>query len=409
MPPTSAPSERSRVRRAPSRADYDRATIDAILDEGLVAHLGFAVDGQPYVIPTLHARSGDVVYVHGSAASRMVRTLTDPAHPTPACLTVTLLDGLVLARSAFHHSMNYRSVVVLGQARRVEGARRAARGAARRSPSAWCPAAGTRCARRAVRSSRAREVLAMELDEASAKLRRGGPVDDDEDYALDVWAGVVPLALAARRAGARRRGCATASRRRRSSTAGRRPERRAAWQLDAGRERAAHAVERDEADEPAVGLGDHERAVAAQRLGAQQGLQRRVARHAGVERRRPCRAARRRSASAGPRPPRRRRAPRAAGRAGARRRRSPGTTAGGSAGRTRPGRPARGRGAGTATGSASIRSPAVTPSMRSGERAGDDRAAGARAQEPAQDDDPDARERVAADEDRDSAPRPISR
>ena len=113
-----APSARSRIRRVPSRADYERETIDAILDEALVAHLGFAVEGQPYVIPTLHARVGDVVYVHGSAASRAIRALTAGVQ---ACLTVTLLDGLVLARSAFHHSMNYRSVVVLGEARPVEG------------------------------------------------------------------------------------------------------------------------------------------------------------------------------------------------------------------------------------------------------------------------------------------------
>src|SRR4051812_38037122 len=115
---TPAPSPRSRVRRAPARADYDRATIDAILDEALVAHLGFAVDGQPYVIPTLHARIGDEVYLHGAASSRMVKEL---GSGLPACLTVTLVDGLVLARSAFHHSMNYRSVVVLGTARFVEG------------------------------------------------------------------------------------------------------------------------------------------------------------------------------------------------------------------------------------------------------------------------------------------------
>src|ERR1700742_617956 len=115
---TTAPSERSRVRRAPKRADYERETIDAILDEALVAHLGFVADGQPYVIPTLHARVGDEVYVHGSAASRMVTLL---GAGVPACLTVTLIDGLVLARSAFHHSMNYRSVVVLGSARFVEG------------------------------------------------------------------------------------------------------------------------------------------------------------------------------------------------------------------------------------------------------------------------------------------------
>lgn len=189
--PQPAPSPRSRIRRAPSRADYDRATIDAILDEALVAHLGFAVDGQPYVIPTLHARSGDTVYVHGSAASRMIRSL---ASGTPACLTVTLLDGLVLARSAFHHSMNYRSVVVLGQARLVEGdveRREALRVFTERLvPGRWNEVRPP--SRQELKGT---QVLAMTLDEASAKLRRGGPVDDDEDYALDVWAGVVPLTL----------------------------------------------------------------------------------------------------------------------------------------------------------------------------------------------------------------------
>ena len=194
MTRSAAPSARTRVRRVPARADYDRATIDAILDEALVAHLGFAVDGQPYVIPTLHARAGDVVYVHGSAASRLVRTLTDPAHPTPACLTVTLLDGLVLARSAFHHSMNYRSVVVLGQARLVEGdaERRAALRAftERLVPGRWDE---VRPPNR--QELKATQVLALTLDEASAKLRRGGPVDDEDDHALDVWAGVLPLAL----------------------------------------------------------------------------------------------------------------------------------------------------------------------------------------------------------------------
>jgi nitroimidazol reductase NimA-like FMN-containing flavoprotein (pyridoxamine 5'-phosphate oxidase superfamily) len=188
---TAAPSTRTRVRRVPNRADYTRETIDAILDEALVAHLGFSVDGQPYVIPTLHARVGDIVYVHGSSASRMIRSLTGGL---PACLTVTLVDGLVLARSAFHHSMNYRSVVVLGEARPVEGAdeRLAALEAftERLVPGRWDE----------VRPPTAQElkgtrVLALDLDEASAKVRTGPPVDDDEDYALDVWAGVVPLTL----------------------------------------------------------------------------------------------------------------------------------------------------------------------------------------------------------------------
>jgi nitroimidazol reductase NimA-like FMN-containing flavoprotein (pyridoxamine 5'-phosphate oxidase superfamily) len=188
---TAAPSTRTRVRRVPNRADYTRETIDAILDEALVAHLGFSVDGQPYVIPTLHARVGDIVYVHGSSASRMIRSLTGGL---PACLTVTLVDGLVLARSAFHHSMNYRSVVVLGEARPVEGVdeRLAALEAftERLVPGRWDE----------VRPPTAQElkgtrVLALDLDEASAKVRTGPPVDDDEDYALDVWAGVVPLTL----------------------------------------------------------------------------------------------------------------------------------------------------------------------------------------------------------------------
>jgi nitroimidazol reductase NimA-like FMN-containing flavoprotein (pyridoxamine 5'-phosphate oxidase superfamily) len=188
-----APSTRSRVRRAPSRADYARETIDAILDEALVAHLGFAIDDQPYVIPTLHARVGDVVYVHGSSASRAIRGLTRGLN---ACLTVTLLDGLVLARSAFHHSMNYRSVVVLGAARPVEGPeeRLAALEAftERLVPGRWAEVRAP-----TPQELKGTRVLALDLTEASAKVRTGPPVDDDEDYALDVWAGVIPLALTA--------------------------------------------------------------------------------------------------------------------------------------------------------------------------------------------------------------------
>jgi nitroimidazol reductase NimA-like FMN-containing flavoprotein (pyridoxamine 5'-phosphate oxidase superfamily) len=186
---SSAPSERSRVRRAPARADYDRATIDAILDEALVAHLGFVVEGQPFVIPTLHARVGDEILVHGSAASRMVTLL---GAGLPACLTVTLIDGLVLARSAFHHSMNYRSVVVLGTARFVEGPEERAGALAafteKLLPGRWDEVRPP--SRQELKGTR---VLALPLDEASAKLRTGGPVDDAEDYELDAWAGVVPL------------------------------------------------------------------------------------------------------------------------------------------------------------------------------------------------------------------------
>ncbi len=186
-----APSERSRVRRAPKRADYDRETIDAILDEALVAHVAFVADGQPYVIPTLHARVGDEVLVHGSAASRMVTLL---GAGVPACLTVTLLDGLVLARSAFHHSMNYRSVVVLGTARFVEGPEERERAleafTEKLLPGRWDEVRPP--TRQELKGTR---VLALPLTEASAKLRAGDPVDDDEDYDLDVWAGVVGLTL----------------------------------------------------------------------------------------------------------------------------------------------------------------------------------------------------------------------
>ncbi len=193
MTMATAPSQRTRVRRAPARADYERDTISAILDAGLIAHVGFVVDGQPYVIPTLHARMGDTVYVHGSTASRLIKTL---GGGVPACLTVTLLDGLVLARSAFHHSMNYRSVVVLGDARPVtEGAELLTVMEAftnRLVPGRWDEVRAPN--RKELKGTRA---LAIDLSEASAKVRTGPPVDDDEDYALDVWAGVIPLELAA--------------------------------------------------------------------------------------------------------------------------------------------------------------------------------------------------------------------
>jgi nitroimidazol reductase NimA-like FMN-containing flavoprotein (pyridoxamine 5'-phosphate oxidase superfamily) len=177
----------------PARGDYERATIDAILDEALVAHVGFAVDGEQFVIPTLHARVGDNVYFHGSSAGRTVRTLAAGAQ---MCLTVTLLDGLVLARSAVHHSVNYRSVVVLGQATPiVEPSEKLAAIEAfteRLIPGRW----------EEVRPPTAKElkaiqVLSLPLDEASAKLRTGPPNDDEEDYALDTWAGTIPLRLVA--------------------------------------------------------------------------------------------------------------------------------------------------------------------------------------------------------------------
>jgi nitroimidazol reductase NimA-like FMN-containing flavoprotein (pyridoxamine 5'-phosphate oxidase superfamily) len=190
----SSPSPRTRVRRLHERARYDREAIDSVLDAGLVAHLGFVSEEQPFVIPTLHARIGDDVYVHGSAASRTLRAL---ARAIPACQTVTLHDGIVLARSVFEHSMNYRSVVVLGTAHAVEdpSEKLAALEAFTEKllPGRWAEARPpTR------KELRATSILRLSLDEASAKIRDGGPEDGDTpDAMLDVWAGHVPLVVRA--------------------------------------------------------------------------------------------------------------------------------------------------------------------------------------------------------------------
>ena len=189
-----APSPRTRVRRLPERGVYDRTGIDAVLDAALVAHLGFEHEGQPFVIPTLHARVGDEVYVHGSAASRTLRHL---ATGIPACLTVTLLDGIVLARSVFEHSINYRSVVVLGTAVVVTEPEEklAALEAFTETllPGRWAEARTP-----TAKELKATSVLRLPLDEASAKIRTGGPDDGDTpDAELDVWAGQLPLAVRA--------------------------------------------------------------------------------------------------------------------------------------------------------------------------------------------------------------------
>jgi uncharacterized protein len=186
-------TDRTTVRRLPTRGNYDRDTIHAILDEALLCHLGFIVDGQPMVIPTIHARVGDTLYFHGSVASRMMRSLRDGV---PACVTVTLLDGLVVARSAFHSSMNYRSVVVMGTAREVtDGDEK------RRVLDALVDhviPGRSRDARPGNESEiRATLVLGLPITEASAKIRTGPPADDEEDMAMPVWAGVLPLALVA--------------------------------------------------------------------------------------------------------------------------------------------------------------------------------------------------------------------
>jgi nitroimidazol reductase NimA-like FMN-containing flavoprotein (pyridoxamine 5'-phosphate oxidase superfamily) len=186
-----APTPRVRVRRAPKRAVYDRAQIDAILDEAIVCHVGFVCDGQPYVIPTLHARVGDVVYIHGSTASRMVRTLAAGA---PCALTVTLLDAIVLARSAFHHSANYRSVTVLGSATLVTSADERLR-ALRAFTDQLVPGRWEHVRPPSAKEMKGTQVLALSLDEAAAKVRTGPPVDDDEDMGHNVWAGVLPVGL----------------------------------------------------------------------------------------------------------------------------------------------------------------------------------------------------------------------
>jgi uncharacterized protein len=188
-------SERVRLRRRRERGSHDRAVIDAILDEALIAHLGIAEpDGQPLVIPTLHARRGDVVYLHGSAAGRISKGLATGA---PVCLTVSLIDGLVLARSAMHHSANYRSVMLLGEAAIVrEPEQKLAAFQAivehivpGRWPDVRAPTDN---------ELKATAVLALPIDEASAKVRVGPPVDDEEDYSLPTWAGVIPLVTEAR-------------------------------------------------------------------------------------------------------------------------------------------------------------------------------------------------------------------
>jgi nitroimidazol reductase NimA-like FMN-containing flavoprotein (pyridoxamine 5'-phosphate oxidase superfamily) len=186
---TYTPTQRTKVRRLSKRAVYDKAQVHAILDEGFLCHVGFTRDSQPIVIPTLYARLGETLYLHGSGASRMLQTL---AEGVEVCLTVTLVDGYVLARSAFHHSMNYRSVTVLGRARLVTEL--AERMTALRVitdhivPGRWDEVRGPN-----ELEMKQTVVLALPLEEVAAKVRMGPPVDDEEDYALPVWAGVVPI------------------------------------------------------------------------------------------------------------------------------------------------------------------------------------------------------------------------
>jgi nitroimidazol reductase NimA-like FMN-containing flavoprotein (pyridoxamine 5'-phosphate oxidase superfamily) len=189
---TIPPTERTRVVREAQRGVYDRESIYKILDEGFVCHVGFSVDGQPYVIPTLFARVGDALYFHGSAASRMLRNVADGI---PVCVTVTLTDGFVLARSVFNHSMNYRSVVALGKAALVDTPKEKLEAlhafTEKILPGRWNDARQPN-----EKELKATSILRLPLTEVSAKMRTGPPMDDDPDYALPVWAGVIPLQLA---------------------------------------------------------------------------------------------------------------------------------------------------------------------------------------------------------------------
>ena len=184
-------TERTTVKRIPKRGSYDRETINAILDEAFICHVGFNISAQPYVIPTGFARIGDSLYIHGSSASRMLRNIADGID---ICVTITLIDGLVLARSAFHHSMNYRSVVILGRAEMVtdEKEKYAALEAFTNHiiPGRWPEIRWP-----SDLELKATTVLKLPITEASAKIRTGDPVDDAEDYAMPIWAGVIPLTL----------------------------------------------------------------------------------------------------------------------------------------------------------------------------------------------------------------------
>ena len=185
-------TEKTRIRRVPKRAIHDRDAVYAMIDEAMVAHVGFVVDGQRYVIPVTIVRLGDYLYLHGSRNSRMIRVLESGA---PACITVTHLDGLVVARSGFHSSMNYRSVIVFGTAEKVTGSEKA--DALDRFTERLIPGRGADLRPHRPQELRATTVLRVALEEISAKARTGPPIDDEDDYALPVWAGVIPLRLTA--------------------------------------------------------------------------------------------------------------------------------------------------------------------------------------------------------------------
>lgn len=186
-------TERTTLKRLPARGVYDRELVYRILDEGLICHVGFAIEGRPFVIPTGYARVQDRLYIHGSQASRMLRSLQ---RGIDACVTVTLLDGLVLARSAFHHSMNYRSVVVFGKAMLVDDVDEKL-SALRAFSEHMIPGRWDDARKPTAQELKATTVLSLPLEEASAKVRTGPALDDEEDYELPIWAGVIPVSLIA--------------------------------------------------------------------------------------------------------------------------------------------------------------------------------------------------------------------
>lgn len=191
MSSPSAPTPRTRVVREPQRAVYDRSVVNRILDEGFICHVGFAIDGQPFVIPTSYGRHDDVLYIHGSAASRMLRSVSAGI---PMCVTVTLLDGLVLARSIFNHSMNYRSVVVLGTGIEIQD-REEKLTALRLLSEHIVPGRWNEARQPNEKELKATTIIRLPIQEFSAKVREGPVIDDEEDYAFPVWAGVLPLNL----------------------------------------------------------------------------------------------------------------------------------------------------------------------------------------------------------------------
>lgn len=187
------PTKKTTLKRIPKRGNFDREVINSILDEAFICHVGFVADGQPYVIPTAYGRVGNDLYVHGSSASRLMRSLADGID---ICVTVTLIDGLVLARSAFHHSINYRSIVIIGNAEMVTGDDEKIK-ALEAFTEHLIPGRWNDVRPPTDLELKATIVLRLPINEASAKMRTGDPVDDEADYMLNVWAGVLPLALKA--------------------------------------------------------------------------------------------------------------------------------------------------------------------------------------------------------------------